>query len=69
LEVADQLYDEGIFEVKSKFIVPPEHKFKELALVIAGIGYTVTVCEQVLEQLPMGKLVTGSKGVTVSVRV
>jgi hypothetical protein len=38
-------------------------------LVIAGIGYTVTVCEQVLEQLPMGKLVTGSKGVTVSVRV
>jgi hypothetical protein len=65
LDDADQLYDERILEVRSKFIVPPEHKFKELALVIEGMGYTVMVCEQVLEQLPIGRLVTGSRGVTV----
>jgi hypothetical protein len=60
---------DGIFAVKSRLKVPPEHSVAVLALVICGIGFTVTVCVQVLEQLPMGRLVTGSKGVTVSVIV
>lgn len=58
-----------MLEVRSRFMVLPEHRFKVLTLVILGRGFTVNVWEHVLVQLPMGKLVTGSRGVTVSVRV
>jgi hypothetical protein len=64
-EFTFQLYVDEMLEVKSKFIVLPEQMVRLLALVIAGIGLTVTLCVHVLVQLPIGRLVTGSRGVTV----
>ncbi len=64
-EFTFQLYVDEMLEVKSKFIALPEQIVRLVALVITGIGLTVTLCAQVLVQLPMGRFVTGSRGVTV----